>query len=302
MRYKETKVWGVLRESIKIFNETKRKVLGEKNYTKLKFKKLQGYKLDLKSPNTLSEKIQWIKIYANLEDLSNYVDKYEVREYVRNKIGEEYLIPLIGVYEKSTEINFEDIPKSFVVKATHASGWNLIVKDRDLINWDDEKQKIDTWINSSFYKITGERNYKLIKGRVVIEKLVEDPTGDLKDYKFFCFDGQPKFIQVDGDRYESHKRDLYDTEWNKLEVTYQHGNLKISVPKPDALDRLLDIARQLSSDFKFVRVDLYYTGDVIYFGELTFTPGQGFERFSHKQADLDFGKFLNLTDRSIIKP
>ncbi|MFJ5747618.1 ATP-grasp fold amidoligase family protein [Peribacillus frigoritolerans] len=298
---RETKLWTILSNIKKTINEAKRRVLGETIYTKLKFNKLQGYKLNLSSPKTLSEKIQWIKIYGNLEILSNYVDKYEVRDYVRKKIGDGYLIPLIGVYENSDKINFSTLPQSFVVKATHASGWNLIVKDKNLVNWKEEKNKIDKWVDSSFYKITRERNYKHIQGRVVVEELIEDQSGDLKDYKFFCFDGQPKFIQVDGDRYENHKRDIYDTDWNKLKVTYQHGNLNKAVPKPEALDKLLEIARQLSSDFKFVRVDLYYTDDKIYFGELTFTPGQGFERFSQKQADIDFGKYLNLTDTSILK-
>ncbi|SDN05668.1 TupA-like ATPgrasp [Bacillus sp. OK048] len=281
-------------------NRLMKSILDEESFTKLKFYILQGYKLNLKEPKTLSEKIQWIKLYSDLESLSSYIDKFEVRKYIKFKVGEEYLIPLIDVYDSSDKIDFKSLPKSFVAKATHASGWNLIVKDKDSIIWEEEKQKIDKWINSSFYIKTGERNYKNIRGRVVIEDLIEDPSGDLKDYKIFCFDGQPKFIQVDGDRYENHKRDIYDTDWNRLNVTYMHGNLKSPVQKPKKFNELLEIAKKLSSDFKFVRVDLYYTEDKIFFGELTFTPGNGFERFSKRQVDLEFGGYLNLNGNSII--
>lgn len=275
--------------------------LSFKSYTKFHFYNQHGYRLDLKTPKTLNEKIQWIKLYGDLESLSNYVDKYEVREYVRNKIGDEYLIPLIGVYENSNEIDFETLPKSFVIKATHASGWNLIVKDKELIDWSGEKKKIDEWTSSSFYEVTGERNYKLIEGRVVVEELIEDPSGDLKDYKIFCFNGEPSFIQVDGDRYDEHKRDLYDTDWNKLPVTYHHPNLRKVVAKPERLDELLEIARSLSSDFKFVRVDLYHTDNEIYFGELTYTPCQGFEKFTPSHFDADFGSNWELDGSSLIK-
>ncbi|KON82893.1 hypothetical protein AF331_18770 [Rossellomorea marisflavi] len=278
-----------------------KKCLTEKKYMELIFYRVQGYKLNLNNPKTLSEKIQWMKLYWDLEKLGEYIDKYEVRKYVEKKVGKEFLIPLIGVYENEAQINFEDLPKSFIIKATHASGWNFIVKNKNNINYKEVLDKIAFWTNTSFYNLTGERNYKHVTGRVVIEELVEDPSGDLKDYKFFCFDGQPKFIQVDGDRHEEHKRNIYDTEWNKLDVSYVHGNLAAPIPKPDKLNEMLDVAKKLSSDFKFVRVDLYYTNNKVYFGELTFTPGQGFEKFSNKKYDDEFGGYLNLGGKSIYK-
>lgn len=290
-------------------NQSKRKIinffrknLGEVTYTKIKFLILQRYKLNLKTPKTLSEKIQWIKLFADIEVLSKYIDKYEVRDFVKRKIGESYLIPLIGVYDDIEKINFNLLPNSFVIKATHASGWNLIVRDKSQIDWNKEKIIVKKWLESSFYELTGERNYKNIKGRVVIEHLINDPSGDLKDYKFFCFNGHPRFIQVDGDRYENHKRDLYDIGWNKLPVTLQHNNLEKPVPKPELLNKLLQLASCLATDFKFVRVDLYFTGENIYFGELTFTPGQGYERFSSRYVDYNFGQYLILDSNSILKP
>jgi hypothetical protein len=285
------------KKTINIF----RTVLGEVNYTKLKFLVLQRYKLNLKSPRSLSEKIQWIKLFGDIENLSKYIDKYEVRDYVKEKIGESYLIPLIGVYKDINEINFSALPNSFIIKATHASGWNLIVRNKSQINWDKEKKIIESWLGSSFYQETGERNYKNIKGRVVIEHLINDPSGDLKDFKFFCFDGKPEFIQVDGDRYGYHKRDLYNTDWSRVPVKLQHENLERPLSKPKLFNELLTIASSLSSDFKFVRVDLYFTGENIYFGELTFTPGQGFERFSPKQVDFNYGNYLKLESNSIKK-
>lgn len=270
-------------------------VLGYKNYTKLFFLKQHGYRVNLKVPTTFSEKIQWIKFHGDIEKLSKYVDKYEVREFVKGRIGEEHLIPLLGVYENADDIDVSSLPNSFVAKATHGMGWNLIVKDKMSLDWVSEKTKINKWIRSSFYKMTGERNYKLIKGRVVVEKLIEDPTGDLKDFKIFCFHGEPKYIQVDGDRFGDHKRDMYDINWKKIDVQYQHPNFSVPVAKPEALDELLDKARKLSKGFDFVRVDLYYTGNHIYFGELTFTPSNGFDRFSRKDVDVEFGKHLSLS-------
>lgn len=276
-------------------------VLSDEMYTRILFYRTQGYRLNLKSPQTFSEKIQWIKLNVNLEELKDYVDKYNVREYVKRKIGNDYLIPLIGVFKKSDEINFSNLPESFAIKATHASGWNILVRDKSSINLQNVKNTIDLWTNSSFFEITGERNYKDILGRVVIEEFIHDPTGDLKDYKFFCFNGQPRFIQLDSDRHTEHKRDLYDLDWNKINVKYAHENLDEKAPKPVKLREMIEIATKLSEDFHFVRVDLYYTNNLVLFGELTFTPGQGFEKFSDMKIDLEFGKHLNITSNTLIK-
>lgn len=290
---KEAKKFLTLKQT-----QRKRKRMGEKEYNASRFLHYQGYELNLDSPRTFNEKIQWLKIYGDLEELTNYVDKYAVRQYIKGKIGEKYQIPLIGVYERSSDIDFDSLPTSFVIKATHSSGWNLIVKDKNTINWKEVKKQIDKWIKSSFYQITGERNYKNIKGRVVIEEIIGNPSVGLKDYKIFCFDGEPKFIEVDEGSFETHRRDVYDVEWKKIDVVYEFPQFENLVTRPSSLEEMLNIAKELASDFKFVRVDLYYIENKIYFGELSFTPGQGFEKFSDKKIDSQFGDLLILNGTS----
>ncbi|GHH99565.1 ATP-grasp fold amidoligase family protein [Neobacillus kokaensis] len=279
----------------KRIRRTKRNFQTDKNkLLNKKFKKIHGYDLNLENPKTFSEKIQWVKYHGKLERFSKYVDKYEVRQYVKEKIGEQYLIPLISVFDNVDQIDWNMLPESFAMKANHASGWNIIVEDKTMVNQESAKNKMRKWLQSSYYKLFSEANYRNIKPRVVIEELIKDPSGDLKDYKFFCFHGEPKFIQVDGDRFTEHKRDLFDLDWNKLPLKLKFTNFKQSPLKPAALNEMIQLARQLSEGLPFVRVDLYYTNDRIYFGELTFTPGNGLERFSPRYYDELFGNCLDI--------
>jgi hypothetical protein len=269
---------------------------GYENYIKDCFKRAHGYPPDLKKPKTFSEKIQWMKIYGRLERFSKYVDKYAVREFIKERAGEELLIPLVGVYKKTKEIDYKFLPNSFVMKATHGCGWNIIVKDKTELDWHLAREKMHEWLKLNFYKITGQPNYKPLKGRIIIEKYIEDSIGDLKDYKFFCFHGEPRFVQVDGDRFTEHKRDFYDLNWNKLPVKLTYANLTQPIAKPEKLCDMIEICRKLSRGFAFVRVDLYFTDGRIYFGELTFTPDSGFHTFSPVQYDAIFGKLLDLNN------
>jgi hypothetical protein len=260
------------------------------------FRKALGYSLNLKEPKSFNEKIQWLKIYGELEQYSKYVDKYDVRAFVKEVIGEEYLIPLIGIYDTFEEIDFNLLPSSFVIKATHGSGWNLIVDRKEELDLKDAEKKIKQWLKESFYQLTGERNYRGIIGRILIEELLRDPSGDLKDYKFFCFDGKPKYIEVHGNRYTDHRCSNYDLEWNLLPVKSGIENLKEPVDKPKQLKDMLEICSILSKGFSFVRVDLYNTKGRIYFGELTFTPANGFEPISPREMDYKFGSYLDLNE------
>lgn len=274
------------------------KLINYKLYTRSFFKFKHGYKLNLKSPKTFNEKIQWMKFYGNLEKIGKYVDKNDVRSFVKDRIGEEYLIPQIGCYNNSKEINFNDLPNKFVVKATHASGWNLVVNDKKKLNIENAKKQIDSWINDSYYRKTGERNYKNIKGRVVIEEFIDDTSGDLMDYRFFCYDGVPKFIQLDSysDSSVKKRRNIYDIEWNKLDVKVTYENIIKQIERPKKLDEMIQIASKLSKGFNFVRVDLYYVNDNIYFGELTFTPQNGLGKFMPVKYDYLFGENFELKE------
>jgi hypothetical protein len=275
-------------------------VFGYGNYIKKAFRLRHDYELDLKDPKTFSEKIQWIKIYGHTERLSKYVDKYQVREFVRAKIGEAVLVPLIGVYQKAKDIDFRSLPDSFVIKATHGSGWVVIANDKNNLDWDAARVEIDQWLKSNFYRIAGEPSYRALKGRLVIENCIKDPSGDLKDYRFFCFHGRPVYVAVDGHKYTGYKRktcnrDIYDVQWNKLPLKIVYENWPDPVARPNKLNNMLEICRNLSEDFPFVRVDLYFTEGRIYFGELTFTPFSGMKPFTPVQYDRIFGEHLDLS-------
>lgn len=266
-----------------------------KESLKSKFKRIHGYPLNIDNPQTLSEKIQWIKRFGNLQRFSPLVDKFAVRQYVQEKIGNQYLIPLIGVYKGVEDINKETLPNSFIMKANHGCGWNILVKDKSKMSWDRELCRMRKWLQMDYSKLKGESNYRNIKPRIVIEELISDSSGDLKDYKFFCFHGQPKFIQVDGNRYHGHKRDLYDLNWAKIPIRYGYRNLDVPEKKPEHLYTMIELVKKLSNDFAFVRVDLYYTNDQIYFGELTFTPANGLKKFTPMKYDKLFGQYLDLS-------
>ncbi|MBP1949046.1 ATP-grasp fold amidoligase family protein [Virgibacillus litoralis] len=265
-----------------------------KRFIKKRFLKHHGYNVSFDNPTTLSEKIQWIKLYGSLEKHTKYADKYEVRNYVKKKIGKDYLIPLIGVYKSAYEINVDSLPEKFVIKATHGSGWNMIVKDKSNVDWFLAKKGIEKWINTNYYYISGEKNYKNIEGRVVIEQLLEDPAQDMKEYKFYCYHGQPQFIMVVSDP-ELRHLEFYDLNWNGLNMNINDQPITMnSVKKPYHYNEMLGICCKLSNEFAFVRVDLYYNQGKIYVGELTFTSCNGFAKFSDIEFDRLFGKHLIL--------
>lgn len=264
-------------------------------YMKKRFKRILGYEPNLENPKTFQEKLQWIKIYGKLERFAPYTDKYQVRQFVKERIGESYLNTLIGVYKNVDEINFNSLPPCFVMKATHGSGWNVIASDKSKIDWNRAKLNMRKWLRSNYYAKTGERNYKPLKGRVIIEKYLRDRSGDLKDYKFHCFHGKPMYVTVHGGRLKGgRKSDVYDMNWNRLPFKFENkNNFPKPVMKPKRFDKMIEVASELSKDFAYVRVDLYYTNDKIYFGELTFVPAGGYSRSPLAYGEL-LGSLLDL--------
>jgi hypothetical protein len=269
-------------------------LLGYQRFLKIDFRRNFGYPLNLENPETLAEKVKWILVNGNLTRFSKFVDKYSVREFVREKIGEEYLIPLIGIYNTADDIDFDSLPGAFVMKATHGSSWNITVKDKSKLNWKHLKKRMNRWIRANYFYRHGETNYKTLKGRVMIEEYLEDPTGDLKDYKFYCKNGEPMFIQIDSNRFTDHKGDMYDSEWNRLPLKWGIENLPQPLAKPERLEEMFAISRKLASRFPFVRVDLYCPGDRIYFGELTFTPGDGEKPVSPAEYNYLLGEVIDI--------
>lgn len=267
----------------------------EHRLSKIFFKKF-GYAPDFQNPKGFNEKIQWLKLYDNTPLKGILADKFSVRAWVKEKIGEEYLIPLLGVYDKFEDIDFSNLPDKFVLKTNHASSTNVLVKDKKKLNLLETKLKFRRWLSTNYaFKMGFELHYGLIKPKIVYEKFMGN--GDLIDYKFFCFMGGVKFVWVDTGRYTNHKRNLYDLNWNEMEFTYDKYE-KTDVLRPKNLEKMIEFARKLSTGFSFVRVDFYEIDGHLYFGEMTFTSSSGMDKFYPEKYDQIVGSYLQLPKKS----
>jgi hypothetical protein len=260
------------------------------------YKIVFGVNLNLENPQKFSEKLQWLKLYWHDELIEKCTDKYLVREYVKSKNLGHLLNKLIKVYDNVEDINLDELPEKFVLRATHGSGSNVICNNKDILNWEEKKKFLKKCMKRNYYWPSREWNYKRIKPRIVCEEyLVDSETNQLNDYKFFCFDGTPRFVQVDIDRFTNHKRNFYDSEWNKLPLVDELGNFEGYLPATnDQLDEMKHYASILSKSFPHVRADFYLANNNIYFGELTFFDGGGFTAFTPNEYDSIFGEMLKL--------
>jgi len=240
--------------------EEKKQYEKDKEFVDNHYFSIFGKKVDWKNPKTFNEKIQVFKISKESEKLWPYVDKVEVRKFVKKTIGEKYLIPIIGIYNNADEIDFDKLPNSFVLKTNHGSGWNIICKDKSKLNWEETKQTINSWLSQNFYDRYKERQYKLIKPKIIIEKFIGKINTDIIDYKFFCFRGIPQYIEIDSDRYADHKRNFYSLSWEEIPLTIGYPNNPRILNKPKFLSKMIKVSKILSKNFKLVRVDLYNIG------------------------------------------
>ena len=263
----------------------------------LNIQNYRGYHkfVNFNKPLYFGEKIQWLKLYGNLEKYEDYVDKYKVRRYVNKKIGDEYLIPLIEKYDDVKKIAYDKLPNKFVFKLNNGSGYNLIVKNKAELDFEKTTKLLRKWLNEDYYKINKEPQYKNIKNMILCEKYISCKDGSLNDYKFYCFDGRVEFIEVDFDRFSNHKMNFYNKNWELQSFNKgKYGNYYGDCRKPLNLDKMIEIAEILSKDFQFVRVDLYNVDGKIYFGELTFTPASGVTSFSPIEKDIDIAKMIKI--------
>jgi hypothetical protein len=273
--------------------------LTDKHYAEKRYKSTFGQDLNLKNPVTFNEKIQWLKLYDRNERYIPLADKYEVRKYVEENAGPDILNELYGVFSDVEDIHLDDLPDSFVLKATHGSGWNILCRDKNTLDWDKEKKKLDAWLKLSYYKIGREWVYKKIEPRIICEKYLEPKTDDqLYDYKFFCFNGLVKYIQVDINRYSNHTRCYYDIHWNKQPFSTNYPIYKKEIDIPKNLDKMISVSEKLSSGIPFVRIDLYSIDAHIVFGEMTFYPGNGFGKFNPPEFDYNLGKNIDILLKS----
>lgn len=243
----------------------------------------RGYKklLNLRNPKYYGEKIQWLKLYGGLEELGDFVDKYEVRKYVAEKIGEEHLIPVLGVYDSVDQVDFGSLPEKFVLKCTNGSQSVLICKDKANFDVEFAKKEMQKWLDDDFYKMKKEPQYKNVRNRILIEKYMEDDSGELRDYKFYCFNGKPSWYAIFSGRFSDKTVDSYTIDGSFLPDCKNGGpNVKLSknpLPKLDNLGTFVSLCEKLAEPFTCVRVDFYMINGQIYFGELTFTDGAGSE-------------------------
>ena len=263
---------------------------------KLMFWLKQGYKLNLKNPKTYNEKLQWIKLYDKNEWMPKCCDKYAVREYINLMGCGELLNKLLWHGKKASDIPWDVLPQQFVIKVTHGSTFNIIVQNKNVIDRVEISKKLDKWLKAKFIPCYGEWFYGKAEPRIIIEEFLNDGRNDgLLDYKVYCFNGTAKLIAVYSGRYTELKTNIYSTEWIMYPDVYFKGrHIDEKIPCPKVLPEMLMYAEKLSSSFTHARVDFYIVNDRIYFGELTFTTGAGFDHITPRVFDEEMGSWLDL--------
>lgn len=291
--YQHTQRMKILKKIKKMENvpEDKYAELIENEYLKV-----LGHSLNWDNLQTYTEKMQWEKIYDKNPMKTVLADKYRVREWIENKIGNDYLIPLIGVWDSFDDIDFNSLPDQFVLKTNHGTGTNLIVKDKEKLNIKRTKRMFDDWMKIDYaFTNSLQLHYRKIPRKIIAEKYLETDLGELQDYKFLCFDGKPYFCWVDLGRFSKHTRTVFNMKWELRPWTQAtYGIASHEIPKPKNFDKMVEIATILSKGFSHVRVDLYNVDGKIYFGEMTFTNGSGLDPIVPEKYDKVLGDYWKL--------
>lgn len=273
--------------------------LPDRLYLKACFRARMNEKLDFNRVKTFNEKLQWLKLYDKKNSYTGMVDKYEVRTYIKKRIGEEYLIPLLGVYDSFDEIDFRQLPNQFVLKCTHDSGGIVVCKDKSKLDIEAARKKINKSLKRNYFYLYREWPYKNVKPRIICEKYMEDDVEkELKDYKVMCFNGEVKctFVCLNRNSPSGLNIDIYDYDWELMPFQRpQHPNSGVKVSKPKNYNKMVKFAEKLSKDIPFLRVDFYEINGRLYFGELTFYPGSGLEKFEPEYYDEILGSWLDLS-------
>ncbi len=257
-----------------------------------------GYFPDIENPKTLNEKLQWYKLYYHDPLITKCIDKISFKEYIKEVLGSEYAIPLLGIYSNADEIDFDGLPNQFVIKSNFGSDAKeiIIVTDRSKLDIAATRKKISSWEKPWWRDAWG--GYEFVQPRILIEEYIEQMDGQVYDYKFMCFNGEPNFIVFSTDRFKDQKIDFFDLDWNKLAVrSRKHPNSKGKIEPPKHFSQMIEFSRKLSKQFPFVRVDFFETGNRLYVGELTFYPGGGMGRYRQIGRDYKLGGILKLPER-----
>ena len=278
------------------------KWLPDESFLKLRFLVRMGYPVNLKAPKTYSEKLQWLKLYDHRDLYTTLVDKYEVKEYVGKLIGEQYLAKTYGVWDSPDAINFNALPQRFVLKTTHGGGNDgvFVVKDKNSIDEVDIKGRLFKALQQDLYKHSREWPYKNVKRRIIAEEFLEDQeTGELRDYKFFCFNGEVKalFVATDRQKREEPYFNFFDADYKELDLKQGHPQNPVPPEKPKKFEEMKLVAAKLSKGLPHVRVDLYEANGKVYFGEMTFYHFGGMVHFEPEKWDEIFGSWLSLPEK-----
>lgn len=277
--------------------------LSDKKYIELRYFSFFLKELNLDNPKSFNEKLQWLKLYDRNSKYTKMVDKYEVKKYVSNIIGEEYIIPTLGIYNSFEEINFDKLPNQFVLKCTHDSGGIVICKDKNNLDIKQAKKKINKSLKKNYYYSGREWPYKNVKPRIIIEKYIDDGKNtQLNDYKVMCFNGKAKcsFVCTERDNKELGLAvTFFDLDWKKMPFKRHYRTSNKKIDKPRNYQKMIELSEKLSKNIPFVRVDWYEIKGKLYFGELTFYPGAGFEEFDPEEWDYKLGEMLKLPDKKI---
>lgn len=272
----------------------------DREYLQRRFQAEFGKSLNLDSPQTFNEKLQWLKLYNRKPEYTMMVDKYKVREYIAQELGEEYLIPLLGVWDDPDEIDFDALPDQFVLKCNHNSGLGMcICKDKSKLDIPKVKDELRKGLQQNYYLSNREWPYKDVPRKIIAEKYMEDASGDLKDYKFYCFNGVMKFVMINSDRNTDKptRADYFDRDFNWLDFTWGYSHAEVQPQKPEQFEEMVAIAERLSKGLPHIRVDLYDCNGKIYFGELTFFDGSGFDKIEPLEWDYKIGEMLKLPSK-----
>ena len=263
-------------------------------YLHIKYYMRTGKRLNLKNPVTYTEKLQWLKLHDHREDYVALVDKYEVKKIVAEKLGEEHVIPLLGVWDNAEDIPIEELPDQFVLKCTHDSGGLQICKDKSGFDFQQAKTKIAAVLKTNYYWPNREWPYKNVKPRVIAEKYMEDAdTGETRDYKFFTFNGEPKVMYIATGRSSGETYgDFFDMEFNHLVLDIDHRNAPVCPRKPECFEEMKKAAAILAQGIPQVRVDFYEINGQYYFGEMTFFHCGGFVNFQPESWNRQFGDWV----------
>lgn len=270
-------------------------IFSDEQYIRRIFRYGCGYNPNLDNPQTFNEKLAWLKLHHHKPILTRMADKYEVKEYVSRLIGNEYIVPNYGVWNHFDEIDFESLPNEFVLKATHDSGGATICRDKSSFDFSKAKARLEHQLSRNFYWAGREWPYKDIKPRIIADKFLDDHTGtELTDYKFWCFNGVPKFVYMTIKAREIYEN-FYDMDFSPVDINHGSKRHSPEFERPAAFDKMKELAALLSEGMPFVRVDFFYVEGHIYFGEFTFFDWGGSRAFGSYEQDLELGKLIDLT-------